>query len=342
LRQYRNNRIGIIGCGAIAEIGHLPASMLVPSCETRVLVDLNLDRAQELAVRWNVPIVGTDYRALTSEFDLAIVATPPTTHAEVAAYFLSRGIPVLCEKPLATKVTDCHTIIEAAQKGKAVLVVGHMRRLFPNRRMLKSIIDQGLLGRIKRVELDEGSPFKWQSESGYMFLPAGGTGVLLDTGSHGLDTLLWLFGSVSSLDYRDDALGGVESNVVIDMQFANGVTGRVALSRTRAASNTLSVYGESGQVSLRIYDQRQLVLCQQPNAKARRMEITLACAPNNYSFLQAFADQLNSVVDSIRGNHEPFASGYDGLEVVKLVERCYNQRLQRTPPSQLPLPGVVQ
>ena len=96
-------RFGLIGAGGIAQ-AYAQAFNESKCCELVAIADVRPEAASALA-----EIVGgkayNDYKQLTeTELDAVIVATPPSTHPEIACFFMERGLPVLCEKPLTTNV----------------------------------------------------------------------------------------------------------------------------------------------------------------------------------------------------------------------------------------------
>jgi predicted dehydrogenase len=80
------------------------------------------------------------------DIDGVIVATPSTTHAEIACRLLEEGHHVLVEKPLATNVTDAIAVTRAAERKGAVLLVGHLMLYHPAVEFLRAVIDSGELG----------------------------------------------------------------------------------------------------------------------------------------------------------------------------------------------------
>lgn len=166
--------------------------------------------------------------------------------------------------------------------------------------------------------------------------------MLLDTGSHGLDTLLWLFGPMGALEYRDDSLGGVESNAEIDLSFENGVTGRFSLSRTHQKPNELTVYCERGWARVGVYETRLLTLSQNAFDHSNEQKtVEMACCRQSFSGLMAMRDQLADVISSIIDERPPNVTGEDGLRVVEVIERCYSRRAQKSLPTRAPLPGAL-
>src|SRR4051812_33651475 len=121
-------RLAIVGCGAIAELGHLPGAALCPDVEITLLVDRDEQRARALAERFGIARVETDFARVADQADAACVALPPHLHRVSAETLLGAGVHVLMEKPLATKLTDGDAMVAAARAADRVLAVAMMRR----------------------------------------------------------------------------------------------------------------------------------------------------------------------------------------------------------------------
>src|SRR4051795_12512552 len=107
-------RLAVVGCGAVAQIHHLPAIDHSSRVEAAVLVDADEKRARALAERFGVPEVKTDFKDLPGQVEAAVVALPNSLHAPVSIELLRRGVHVLVEKPMAMSVAECDAMIEAA------------------------------------------------------------------------------------------------------------------------------------------------------------------------------------------------------------------------------------
>jgi predicted dehydrogenase len=188
-------RLAIVGCRAVTELDHLPAAALVPEVEVVALVDKNRDRARELAEHFSIAQVLDDYQALGDDIEAAIVALPHNLHAPVTIDLLGSGLHVLVEKPMAITPEECAAMRQAAEAAGRVLAVGHYRRFAANVRRLRETLGSGLLGTPLTYVCEEGVPYDWPSQSGFVYdrVRAGG-GALVDSGVHGLDWLMWLFG----------------------------------------------------------------------------------------------------------------------------------------------------
>jgi len=100
------------------------------------------------------------------------------------------------------------------------------------RQAIKDLVANQTLGPVLSFEVEEGGPFRWKRHP-ILFFRRDVTpgGVLYDTGVHTLDLLLWWFSEPTSLEYRDDAAGGLEPTAHLHLHYAAGFNGEVRLSR---------------------------------------------------------------------------------------------------------------
>jgi predicted dehydrogenase len=111
-------------------LNHVRAVSRCSGVTLAAVYDIHPDRAAAVAGEYVCAAVA-DVAALARCVDAAIVATPPATHAEVAAALLRRGVHCLIEKPVATEGAACKAIAQAAHAGRAVVQVGHVERFNP-------------------------------------------------------------------------------------------------------------------------------------------------------------------------------------------------------------------
>jgi len=326
--MYSKLRLAIIGCGAVAERGYLPALIGLESVEVTLLVDRNRFRAEGLARQYNVPYVAEDYTQHWDKVDAAIVALPHFLHAPVSIDLLTHGVHVLVEKPMALSVVECDAMIQAAEQGQAVLAVGLMRRFQRSVQFTKEILDAGLLGLIESFDIQEGFVYNWPVASNFFFRKeTAGGGVLVDTGAHTLDTLLWWLGDVASFEYFDDNNGGVEADCELRLEMKSGARGIVKLSRThnlrgtaviRGASVTLEVAPHSNQVKVRPKGISFEIVGQ--------VLLDSQQAQREQSYVDLLSASLADWVKAVRTGSFVTISGVEGLRSVALIEACYAQR----------------
>ncbi len=324
-------RLAVVGCGAVAQIHHVPAIAASSRVEAAVLVDADEKRARALAQQYGVPEVATDYRELPGQVEGAVVALPNSLHAPVSIELLRRGVHVLVEKPMAMTVAECDAMIEAARAGRAVLAVGLDFRFFDSSLLVRDLLRDGLLGEIRRFDLRQGVIPRWPFATDFLLKKemAGG-GVLADFGVHVLDLLLWWLGDLTATDYRDDALGGVESDCEMTLATASGLSGTVEISRTRNLRNTCVFEGERARLEVGIWDSdpevRLSIAGSEVALAGRARRAAEKGIHSGLNFLDTFIRQIDDFARAIRGRGKPFVPGCEGRRSLALIESCYAQR----------------
>lgn len=145
-------QFGVIGCGVVAQIMHIPYLTEIPDADLFALVDPAEGRAEELADRYNVPHVFAEHETLLKELgddlDAVIVLTPAQAHADVVVDTLAADVHTLVEKPLAATLEDATAMVEAAERSDATAMVAYMKRYDPSYEQAKAQIDD-----LERIDL---------------------------------------------------------------------------------------------------------------------------------------------------------------------------------------------
>lgn len=131
-------RIGVVGCGGIAQIMHLPYLTAtegggIPGIEVVAVCDVIGELAEAIGRRYNIREVYTNYRNMLkkSAIDAVAVLTRHETHAEICIESMNEKKHVFVEKPLCETIKDAEKIIEAQRRNNVVLQVGYMKRFDP-------------------------------------------------------------------------------------------------------------------------------------------------------------------------------------------------------------------
>ncbi|WP_410767772.1 Gfo/Idh/MocA family protein [Fontibacillus sp. BL9] len=189
-------RIGIIGCGGIANGKHLPSLSKLDNVELVAFCDIIPERAEEAEAKYGAEgaKVYSDYRELLQDgsLDIVHVLTPNDAHAEISIASLEAGKHVMCEKPMAKTAADARRMVEAAKRTGKKLTIGYNNRFREDSMYLKKVCQEGQLGRIyfaKAHAIRRRAVPTWG-----VFLDGDkqGGGPLIDIGTHALDLTLWM------------------------------------------------------------------------------------------------------------------------------------------------------
>jgi predicted dehydrogenase len=247
-----------LGCGYWGP--NLARNLLAtPTCELKWIADASPDRLEY--IRRSFPTV-----AATSgwpdviddeEVDAVVVATPAVTHFELALAGIRAGKHVFVEKPLATSVQQCQTLLDAAEAMGVTLMVGHTFLYNPAVAMLRSLIDSGEIGEIHHLYTQRLNLGQVRAD----------VNVLWNLAPHDFSILLHLMGN--RLPARVAATGvacvqpGIEDVVFVTLEWPKGPVAHVHLSWldpskvrkvTVIGSSKMVVYDDMSDYKISILD----------------------------------------------------------------------------------------
>ena len=129
-------RLGVLGCGGIAQIAHLPAAGKASNVEVVAVCDVSAAQAEAVAARFQVPQHYTVAAEMYEKagLDAVVNCTGETLHRETTLEALAYGLPVLLEKPMAPTVADCEAILAAAEEQGLPVQLAFMKRHDPGLR----------------------------------------------------------------------------------------------------------------------------------------------------------------------------------------------------------------
>jgi len=162
-------KIGIIGCGKIAQVRHIPEYAENPQAQLLGFYDLNPARAAELAKKYSGKAYASYPQLLADpQIDAVSVCTANASHAEIAIAALKAGKHVLCEKPMATTLDDCEAMVQTARETGKSLMVGQNQRLAKAHIKARNLVKDGLIGEIVsfRTTFGHGGPETWSIDPG--------------------------------------------------------------------------------------------------------------------------------------------------------------------------------
>jgi len=316
--------VGIVGFGTI---GQVHAAALEQCPEARVVAVVRRHRDEAVAARFPHVAWHTDYRALLRRDDIEMVAicTPNGDHAKQALDALAARKHVVVEKPLALSLADGERVVDEARARGRLLAVMSQRRLEPQNRYLKALLDAGTLD---TPVLGEALVRWYRDRRYYDSAPWRGSraldgGVLPNQAIHAIDLLLWFLGPVewvagfaaTRAGYTEAADSGVAA-----LRFRSGALGVIAA--TAAAPPGLpaevNLFFKRGQVAIH-------------DAAVARWEIPgVSPPPQGEAVGSGRSDpaaigilghlrQWRDILAALREGHDPLVTGVDGLATLAVI-----------------------
>ncbi len=346
-------RIGIVGCGWIAEYGHIPAFKLLKNVEIVSAYDIDMTRADKLAKTFGIKHVCEDYgRFLTSGLDAVIISTPNYSHSEYALAAIEHDKHVLCEKPFTISLSETQKLLTAAETHNTVILPGFVNRFRDDIKQLMESIHTHI-GTIRKIDAGwirkDGAP---RPGTWFTSKNMAGGGVLIDLGSHIVDLCLMIAGPQTIQDaslqtyyqltnqstsaswfncaYDHDLPINVEDTAVVDVNFCSHLDLQIKLSWLAPVDGDytyFSVYGDHGRVELKTLfgfsDQRRWkedTITISKNNDVETIPLVTPChkaADAFYHMGRFFIDQItnDTPADTI--------TIHDGYNTVDLIERLY-------------------
>lgn len=189
-------KVGIIGCGGIANGKHMPSLKKTGKVEMVAFCDIILERAEKAKADYGTPDakVYTDYKELLKDPSIVSVhvCTPNRSHSFITVDALNAGKHVMCEKPMAINYTEAQKMVDAAKKNNRLLTIGYQSRYRGDSTYLKAECEKGTLGEIYYAKARSVRRRAVPTWGVFLNEYEQGGGALIDIGTHALDLTLWM------------------------------------------------------------------------------------------------------------------------------------------------------
>jgi len=224
--------LGLIGCGQVAGLFHVPAIREVPEVSIDAIADVNRDQVERFGRRHGIEKRYTNYHSMLAECDIdsVLVCTPPQTHSQIVLDAIDWGLHILCEKPFVSSVSELDPIVRSVDEG-LVVFPAHNYVFTPSLRLMEDLMKSGDLGDLIKAEAHLAVGFNtWRSKTDYrMQDPAG---VIPDLLYHVIYVIGRLCGPLASLSKVEAEKGNnhVVSRVRVEGEFKNAALANLSAS----------------------------------------------------------------------------------------------------------------
>ncbi|MBQ3756541.1 MAG: Gfo/Idh/MocA family oxidoreductase [Oscillospiraceae bacterium] len=326
-------KIGILGCGKIAQVRHIPEYDENPCCELVGFFNPTRSRAEDMAAKYGGKVYDTADELLADpEIDAVSVCAANNAHAELSIKALKAGKHVLCEKPMAISLADCEEMVRVAKEQGKRLMIGQNQRLTNAHQLAKKMIADGEIGKVItfRTTFGHGGPETWSITPGkntwFFDKTKAAMGAMADLGIHKTDLIQFLLGEnvvrttakLTTLDKRgaDGNLIGVDDNAICIYEMASGVIGTMTASWTyyAAEDNSTVFYGTEGE--MRIYDDpAHSIVVKKKGEEPKYFDVEQIQTNDN----QTKSGIIDAWIDCLMEDREPDISGENVLSAMRAV-----------------------
>ena len=253
-------RGAIIGFGAVAANGHLPAYL--KSQEAKIVAVVDRTETRRKAAEASLPRIATFATiaelAAGAEIDFVDICTPPALHGEPMLEALAHGWDVLCEKPLLLDLAELEKVRILARESKRAVVPVHNWKYAPIIRRATEALRSGAIGPVREIEIDtlriEDCAAVYPANPNWRRDPAmAGGGVLVDHGWHAIYLARHWFGEDPvevEVTLHRATPNGIEDEATLQLRFPNGHAKIFLTWRAEARRNTMRLRGERGEIAI--------------------------------------------------------------------------------------------
>jgi len=330
-------RVGIIGCGKIAERASLPNLVnYKEKVKVKALCDIVESKAKALKEKHELSGVDIvkDWKKLVTrkDIDAIFVDTPNYLHEEMTIGACNNKKHVLVEKPITITVNAADNMIKAAKSNGVYLMVEQTQRFDPVHQAAKKILDSGMLGRIHNIRgrIGHAGPEYWSEGKAHWFYDKkkSGGGAMIDIGVHITDLVRWfaskkitqVFATIRNIEKPVN----IDDNATVLFKFEDGSKGEIECSWTTRPYEVLtSVYGSKGKMMTAIGTEKPVKVV---IAKTKKGEDPNCTLEEMYPEIGPGAPWENAVhyfIDCVIKKQRPFVSGEEGRETMRVINAAY-------------------
>ena len=333
-KDARRLRVGVLGCGPIAQFAHFESCVKARNAELYAICDVAEDLVARMAATYEPTCRYHDYDAMLAdpELEAVIVATSDTFHVAAARRALAAGKHVLCEKPLGVSVEEVRHLANTVAGGGLVLQVGHMQRFDPGSEAARDFVRDGI-GQVLALKA-------WYCDSTHRYTNTDAVQPLpvvsrqarkpsenpkadlrryymLAHGSHLVDTARFLCGDIVAVRARLAEKFGAYSWFV-DTEFASGALGHLDLTVAVRMDwhEGFQLYGEHGSVLAKTFNPWYLRASEVDIFSERDGASRRPLGADGHFFRRQLEGFASTILD---GAPQRGADAMDGLESVKAM-----------------------
>ena len=297
-------RIGVVGVGHLGQ-HHVKHLAHIPEAQLMGVFDMNMEQAAKIAERHKTRAYHS-INEMADDCEAVTIAVPTPAHAEVAKFFLSKGIHVLVEKPLTATVAEAEMLIDIARKKDVILQVGHIERFNPAVREMAKYVNKPAFIEVSRL-----GPYDPRVSH---------VGVVLDLMIHDLDIILSM---INEPVVRLDAVGGKvisehEDIVKVTLHFKGGCRADISASRVSLKSyRKIRVFQPDSYLSLD-YSERSLKIFRKKGPVLKSLMDIEIIRPRLKKD-DPLEQELIHFLQCVKTGRTPLVSGEHGRDALELA-----------------------
>ena len=310
-------KVAVIGLAGVGR-AHVDRWAKSPDAELVSVCDVVPQIAGDFASEYGIKGYTSTEEMLDKENPMAIsICTPPKAHLALTCTAAARGIHVLCEKPMASTVSDCQKMIDVCKSAGVVLQIGHKKRFIPPLLRLKEMTE-GEFGPIQYMV--HRYPHPGMSNKDWFWAEDDGGGPILENAVHAADILGFLMGDVERVYAEGGTFFTPHRKPQLDC----------AMFTLRFKSGAIGVVN-AGMVSMRGFSFEDFYVANANGVaeviggfdRAETLRYSFRNDPEtlqeeNYPNFDSFRAEIEHFIECIQTGSGPRASGKAGMKAVAI------------------------
>jgi len=311
---------GIIGCGDVAEVKSGPAFQKTAYSELVAVMRRNRAKAKDFAERHHVPFWYDSVKAVLNhpEINAVYIATPPSTHLEIAKQCLAANKFVYLEKPITIDTKEAKQLAEIVSENNKI-VVAHYRRKLPAFQKVKELLDANSIGKVLFADIQILQSTKAsiiaKTDDNWRLKPeTSGGGYFHDIAPHQIDLMYHYFGDIKNAQgyatsNKNNKVADIVNGII---EFENGVQFRGIwnfMVSEQEVKDECKIYGEKGTITFSFYGEKVFL-----NTTDKEEVFSF----ENPAHVQQ--PLIEQTVQYFLGNTTNPCSIKDGVEVMKILD----------------------
>lgn len=309
-------RILVAGCGSA---GSRHARNLANLGVTGIsLYDPDKERAEALASGIGGNAFDSVEAALAAGCDAVVVATPPTTHIDIAELAVQAGAHLLIEKPVSSSIARVHEMLTAADRANLIVMVAYNLRFLPALVKIRGMVESGEIGRVLTIHAEFGQYLPtWRPGTDYRknYITNGdaGGGIILEE-SHEFDYVMWMAGPVTTVYSAAAKLSDLEMHAedtaVVTMRHESSSISTLSIDCTQHGyRRAVRIVGTEATLNWDFTSGIEII----------RRDGERTFKPSVSDLKPTYELEIQDFLDCIAGEKKPEVSGWDALRILEIT-----------------------
>ncbi len=303
-------KVGVVGLGWMGRV-HLRNYTEMADVEVVGVVDVDAKAREEVTAQFGVKAYASLEELLENEIDAMSICVPTSLHHETGLKVLGKGINAIIEKPLAVTAAEGEDLVNKAKEKGVALMVGHVERFNPAVERVKELVGEDVIS----IQIERVGPYPPRIQD---------VGVIKDLGSHDIDLIRYLTGSEFKSVYSvsSNSIGEHEDSALITAEMENGVLANITTNWvTPYKGRKINVACESKYIQANLITQEV-----KEYSAFSTYDKSYSVREWPLMFREPVKEELTQFLDALRAGTAVPITGEDGLEVLRVFERIFDDK----------------